>query len=166
MSIILDTPTVARLLDLVMPGAGPSPTETRGVLQIAQLAAGIDLEDDDAERGLLGALSLHLCAVAGIPVSSVPVLSPLPGDPEERRSAVSTLARRLVTTGARELSYIVAYLLIVADLELAPVEGELLEELRSALGIEPDQADELAAGVAALVTPGVRGEPPGAPAQL
>src|SRR5215208_3709636 len=116
MSIALDTLTFGRLLDVVMPGTSPSSTETRTILQIAQLAAGIDLDDDDDERGLLGTLTRRLCEIAEIPISSVPVLSPLPDGPEERNAQLASLANRLVTTPARELAFIVAYLLIVAAL--------------------------------------------------
>lgn len=164
MSIALDNATFRRMLDLVMPGASPDPEEARTVLQLAQLAAGVDLDDDAAERGLLGTLTLQLCAAARIPISSVPRLSPLPLDAEERCAHIASLASRLATTRARELAYAVAYLLIVVDLELAPVETELLAELRRALWLDDLRAAELAAAVAELVTPGARSELSGAPA--
>jgi len=159
MSIELDTLTFGRLLDIVMTGSSPSPPEARTILQIAQLAAGVDLDDDDAERGLLNTLTHRLCAVAEIPISTVPVVSPLPDGPEERTARIASLANRLVSTPARELAFIVAYLLIVSDLELAPLESELLEGLQRALRIEADRADDLLMEVAALVTPGVLDEP-------
>ena len=165
MKIALDTLTFGRLLDIAMIGSSPSPTETRAILQIAQLAAGVDLDDDDDEHGLLGALTYRLCTLAEIPLSSVPVLSPLPIDAEERNAVISSLANRVVTTGGRELAFIVAYLLIVSDLELAPVETDLLEGLQRALWIDRDRAAELLAEVSELVTPGVRSELQGASAQ-
>jgi hypothetical protein len=158
MSIVLDTLTFGRLLDLVMPGTGPSPAEVRTILQLGQLAAGIDLDDDDAERSLLGAMTRRLCASAEIPISSVPVLSPLPGDAEERNAQIVSLASRLVTTQARELAFVMAYLLIVSDLELAPLELELLEALRCALCIDGSRATDLLAEASELVTPGARAE--------
>jgi hypothetical protein len=158
MSIALDTFTFGRLLDIAMIGESPSPSETRAILQIAQLAAGVDLSDDAAEHGLLGALTYRLCTLAEIPISSVPVLSPLPIDAEERNALISSLASRVVTTGGRELAFIVAYLLTVSDLELAPVESELLEGLRRALWIRRERANELLADASELVTPGARSE--------
>lgn len=165
MNIALDTTTFGRLLDIAMLGTSPSPAETRAILQIAQLAAGVDLTDDADEHGLLGSLIYRLCTLAEIPISSVPVLSPLPIDAEERNALISSLANRVVTTGGRELAYIMAYLLIVSDLELAPVETELLEGLRRALWIQRDRAAELIAEASTLVTPGVRSEMQGASAQ-
>ena len=157
MSIALDNRNFGRLLDIVMPGASPNPAEARAVLHIAQLAAGIDLDDDLAERGLLGTLTVLLCDAAMIPLDSVRPLSPLPIDAEERRAQIASLAGRLVSTESRELAYILAYLLIVADLELAPVESDLLDDLRRALWIDGDRAGELAAEVSVLVTPGTSG---------
>jgi hypothetical protein len=165
MSIALDTTTFGRLLDIAMLGTSPSPTETRAILQIAQLAAGIDLDDDAAEHGLLGSLTYRLCTLAQIPISSVPVLSPLPVDTEERTALITSLANRVVTTDGRELAYIVAYLLVVSDLELAPVETELLENLRRALWLDRERAAELLAEASTLVTPGARSELEGASAQ-
>ncbi len=164
MSIELDDRTFGRLLDIVMPGRTPAATETSTILQIAQLAAGVDLDEDVDERGLLGTLTRQLCATAGIPLESVRPLSPLPIDAEERTARIASLAAGLATTSARELAYIVAYLLIVSDLELAPVETELLDGLRAALRVEDRRASELAAEVSELVTPGAPGELEGAPA--
>lgn len=164
MSIALDHRTFGRLLGIVMPDTIPNPAEARVIVQIAQLAAGIDLDEDGDERGLLSVLTRQLCAIVGIPISSVRVLSPLPIDAEERHAQIASLASQLATTGARELAYLVAYLLIVSDLELAPVETELLEGLQRALWIEGPRAAELAAEVSELVTPGASRELDAAPA--
>jgi len=156
--IALDSKTFSRLLDIVMLGANPSPTEARAILQIAQLAVGVDLDDDADEHELLGTLRRHLCSLADIPMSSIPALSPLPGDSEERSALIHQLACRVVTTAGRELAFTVAYLLVVVDLELAPVEVELLEGLRRALWIEPGRAAELLVEASELVTPGLQSE--------
>jgi len=158
MSIALDTRTFGRLLEIVMPDRCLSPHEARTIVHIAQLAAWIDFDDDTVEGGLLGTVTRELCAAAGVPPSSITPLSPLPIDAEERLARIGQLAGWLVTTDARELAFTLAYLMIVADFELAPTEGELLEELRDALLIEKARAADLAAGVSELVTPGVQAE--------
>ena len=99
-----------------------------------------------------------MCRVAKIPISTVPVLSPLPDGDEERNAQIASLAGRLGATGARELAFALAYLLIVVDLEMAPVETELLEGLRRAFSIDSRRAAELLAQAAELVTPGARSE--------
>lgn len=156
--IALTSQTFGRLLDLVMLGASPSAAEARAILQISQLAVGVDLDADEDEDELLSTLRHHLCRLASIPSSSVPVVSPLPGDAEERSAMIRQLAGGVVTTAGRELAFTVSYLLIVADLELAPVEVELLEGLRHALWIDASRAAELLAEASELVTPGARGE--------
>lgn len=168
MSIDLDDRTFRRLTDAVLRGEHLAPPEAITVALIAQLAAGVDLDDDATERGLLGTFIDRLCTFVGMPRSSVPVLSPrpLPEDGEARRAWVSWLAGQLVTPRARELALVVAHLLIVADLELAPVETELHDELQRALSIDPRRARELIAEVMEVVTPGAPGElqdtaPPG-----
>jgi hypothetical protein len=86
------------------------------------------------------------------------VLSPLPGDAEERNAQIVSLASRLMSPQSRELAFVVAYLLIVSDLELGPLELELLEALRQALCIDGSRATDLLAEASELVTPGARAE--------
>lgn len=154
MSIDLDARTFGRLITAVAPGEPPTPSEIRTILLIAQLAAEIDLDDDEAEVGLLASLTRQLCALGRIPRSSVPVLSQVPTDAEERHAQITALARQLGTQRACELAFVVAYLLVVVDLELAPVEADLLVDLRTAFGLPPERADALAGEIAELVTPG------------
>jgi hypothetical protein len=160
MSLELDDKTFHRLLDVVMPGEQLAPAEAIPIALIAQLAGGIDLKDDDAERGLLDVILGRLCELSTIRRSIIPVLSPrpLPEDGEARRAWVNWLAGQVATPGARELALVLAYLLVVADLELAPVEAQLIEELRGALAIDADRARELIAEVSASVTPGAPAE--------
>lgn len=160
MSLELDDRTFQRLIDVVMPGQLLSPVEAIPIALIAQLAEGVDLEDDDDESRLLDVVIGRVCELAAIRRSIVPVLSPrpLPEDGEARRAWVNWLAGQLVTPHARELSLVLAHLLVVADLELAPVESRLIEELRLALAIDADRANELLAEVSEIVTPGAPAE--------
>jgi hypothetical protein len=96
----------------------------------------------------------HVCAMGEISRDSVPVVSPLPIDAEERAVWTERLVGELTTTGARELAYVIAYVLTVGDLELAPIEGTWVEELRRAMFIEDSRARELVAMVASLLTLG------------
>jgi len=65
-----------------------------------------------------------------------------------------TIITWLVTSAARDLGYALAYLVIVVDLELAPIESTLLEQLRLAFSIPRARADDLTEAVARIVTPG------------
>ena len=72
---------------------------------------------------------------------------------EEDDVRLKALAGKLATPAAGELAYAVAYLLTVADVQLAPEEDAIVESLRTALGIGEDRAAEIAATVSAAITP-------------
>lgn len=154
MSIDVDDARFHRILFATL-GKEPSleTYETRALIQIAQLAAWIDLEEPVEERVLLRQLVMHLCVHGGIEPGSVRPLSPVPIDGEERMSRIEALADDLELAGMRELGYVLAWLLIVADLQLAQVEEELLDDLQDALGISRARAGELAETVTLIVTP-------------
>jgi hypothetical protein len=66
------------------------------------------------------------------------------------------LASQLAVPGSGELAYVFAYLAIVADLELDPIEDMFVDDLRAVLGISPDRAAELVTMATAMLTFGVR----------
>lgn len=154
MAIEIDDAKFQQILDVTLGSQRIGPQEIRTVLVVAQLAAAIDLDDDPAEGALLQTLTSKLCAADGISPDSVPLLSPIPTDDEERAARVASLVQQLPTTGARDLAFALAYLLIVVDLELAPIEDSLLQQLQRALTIPGDRASELIDAIAAIVTPG------------
>lgn len=78
----------------------------------------------------------------------------MPEMDEERAARIATLVRQLPTTGARDLAFALAYLLIVVDLELAPIEDSLLRQLQRELTIPGDRASDLIDAIAAIATPG------------
>ena len=73
----------------------------------------------------------------------------LSGSRRSARSAASC-RRRACATSHTALAYVVA----IADLELAPAESEFLADLAVALGVSDARADELAAVCAQAITPG------------
>ncbi len=154
MTIEIDDAKFQQILGLTVGTQPLGPLEVRTVLQIAQLAADIDLDDDPAELTLLRSLTARLCAATGTVLDRFPLLSPIPTDDEERAWQIAALVRQLPTTGGRDLAFALAYLMIVSDLELAPVEDALLEQLQRALTIPPGRASGLIEGIAELVTPG------------
>jgi len=153
MAIEIDDAKFQQILDVTLGGQGLGPWELRTVLLIAQLAAAIDLDDDPDELTTLRTLTSKLCARGGLSPDRIPQLAPIPTDDEERAARVAALVRALPTTAARDLAFALAYLVIVADLELAPIEDSLLQQLRRALTIPGERASELIAAIAAIVTP-------------
>jgi hypothetical protein len=166
MSIEIDDARFQQLLDLALVARGLDPHEVRVVVDIAQLAASIDLDDDPEERTLLHTLTRRLCAWGGISPSSIRPLSPVPTDDEERAARIAVLAQQLVTAGARDLAFAVAYLVIVADLELSPGEGSLLDGLEHELELPRARARELAGTAARIVTPDEQAAPDAAGSEL
>lgn len=153
MSIEIDDARFRQILEVACADRRLDRREIETVLAIAQLSASVDLDDDPAEQTLLGILTRRLCALGGLSIESIRPLSPIPTDDEERAARIAALAPQLVTSGARDLAFMLAYLLIVVDLELAPVESGLLDSLQRGLAIPRARASELGEAAARIVTP-------------
>jgi hypothetical protein len=135
-----------------------SPDEAIAVVQIAELAAGVDLDEDLEEYTLLQQVKRHVCSIGGISPDDVPEVSPLPMDGEERRAWSIGLATELVNTGARELAYVLAYLVMVGDLALTALESSLMRDLQHALEITNERASLIVQNAAEILTPGAESE--------
>jgi len=133
---------------------GLGPDDARAIVAIATLASDVDLDDARDEASLLAPLAEELCARAHVSPAALESVSPLPLDKTERVTRIRELAARLSDARSRELAYVVAYLVAVADFELAPVESAFLDELRRALELTDDRAAELAGTAAQFLTPG------------
>jgi hypothetical protein len=146
-----------RLIQLILGHDALTAPQVRSIARIAYLAAEIDLDEDVDERAALDELVARLWRVAGLPPEPVEPVSPLPlpRDDEERHARVRELTAPLVTRGARELAYAVAYVLVTADIELDRLEARLLDELQQALEIDDVRAADLAAFAAEAITPGI-----------
>jgi hypothetical protein len=130
--------------------------EAKAIVQLGDLAAGADFDEDDGdEMTLRQQLGRHVSAFAGISYDSIPSPSPLPvpEDREERMAWLQKLRGQLATVGARELAYVISYLVAIGDFELAPVETDFIADLQQVLGISDDRASELVAHAAEQVTP-------------
>jgi hypothetical protein len=152
MAIPLDDQMFQQIIEVTLGAPRLEPAAARSVIAIAELAAAIDLAEAPEENAILGALERRLCALAGLELSTLRPLSPIPTDDEERRGLLARLVAPLAASRARELAYAAAYLVIVTDLELAPIETRLLEDIRRALDLSPPCAAELAARVAQIAT--------------
>jgi tellurite resistance protein len=127
--------------------------EARAVLRIAYLAVEADLDEDADELAVFDMLSAQICAVAGIPLVPGAPLRRVPMDDEERITRIRALRGQLPSRASRELAYAFAYLVVVSDIELAPIETTFLRELRETFGISSSRGGDLATMVAEIVTP-------------
>ena len=129
---------------------GPlSPVDAEVIVAIAQLAVDADGQEDVEEIQMFFALSKAVFGLAGMAEAQTPTFAS--GDSDAER--LVTLARQLTAVPSRELAYSVAHLLTVSDIAIAPEEDELLVDLRTALDITEDRAEELARVIGSAITP-------------
>ncbi|MCE9579149.1 MAG: hypothetical protein K8W52_38860 [Deltaproteobacteria bacterium] len=156
----IDAEQFDRIVATVMSGRGgpyregePAITasEAELIVAIAQLAMAADEVEDPDEAALFDAVVARVYATARLDTAP-PTLAPL-ADGAARLELVQTHAAQLRGTPAAALAYALAFAIVIADLELAPPESELLEALRTGLGLEEDAADEIATAVASIATP-------------
>lgn len=122
------------------------------IAQLAFLTAEIDLDEDVDEGRLLDVLNRNLWRIVDATPRPIIPISPLPIDREERTAWLRELVPQLTTRDARELAYVAAYLTVVIDLELAPVESELLSDLQRALRIDDQRTAELGEAASEVLT--------------
>ncbi|MDB4955014.1 MAG: hypothetical protein JWO36_2583 [Myxococcales bacterium] len=151
----IDTAQLRSVVQLAFGRQPPdlSAREAEAIVGIAYLAMEIDFDEDPEELADFEVLKRQVCVLARIDPSDIGPVSPLPIDHEEHAARIRQLASRLSWQPSRELAYVLAYLIIVSDLELDPIESEFLDELQRALDIDDDRASRLAEAAAELVTP-------------
>ena len=129
---------------------GPlSPLDAETIVAIAQLAVDADGQEDADEIKMFFALGKAVFGLAGMAEATTPTFAVADDDTER----LIALAGKLHDVASRELAYTVAHLLTISDVAIAPEEDDLLVELRTALEIAEDRAEELAATIGAAVTP-------------
>ncbi|CAN5890308.1 hypothetical protein BH11MYX3_BH11MYX3_14740 [soil metagenome] len=130
---------------------GPSPAEAELVISLCQLAVAADAVEDADEAALFDSIAVQVYAHAKV-ATTPPTFQPIDDD-EQRLDLIKSSAAQLAGTPSAALAYALAYILAISDLDLAPEEGELLDDLVDALGIDPDRADDLIVAVTEILTP-------------
>ncbi len=123
--------------------AKPSAAEARAIIDVARLAATADKKTDLSETVVLLALAKQVCEMAG--VSEVPA----PTTIDAKRLA--EIGEQLVPTGARELAYACAFLVMVQDLDVTTEEQQMANALGEALALDAARATALAGQMESLV---------------
>lgn len=142
MSIAVDQTKLRRIVHTILPSASLDPLQAQTIIEFAQLAAGVSRGDDPMEHSIMQAVAQHVGSLAGMQPGDLLPIQRLP-DEESRRHWFGSLAAQLETRGARELAYVCAFLVSVADLELTEAERNSLDELQSVLGLEDRRATDL-----------------------
>ena len=133
------------------PDGGPTPAEAELVVSLCQLAVQADEVEDADEAALFEDIARSVYGHANIDTTP-PEFHPL-ADRDQRLDLIKSTAAQLAGKPSAGLAYALAYILAVSDFDLAPEEGELLEDLADALAIDPDRADELIATATEVITP-------------
>jgi hypothetical protein len=119
------------------------------ILELCQLAVDADGREDPDEISMFFAFGAAVNELAGSAAASTPTFA----SDEDDDQRMHALAAQLASPASRELAYTIAYVLTVADVDIAPEESAFIEKLRAALRVDSDRADDLAAQIAAAITP-------------
>jgi tellurite resistance protein len=149
----IDAAQYKQIATIVYDGKDGAPTaaEAELVVALCQLAVAADDHEDPDEAALFDSIATQVYAHAKLSTTP-PSFHPL-DDPEQRRDLIHSTAAQLAGKPSAGLAYSLAYILAISDLDLAPEEGELLEDLCDALGIDADRADDLIVSVTEIITP-------------
>lgn len=118
--------------------------EATAIIDVTRLAASVDKKTDVGEMALLVQLCGLLTQIANMPGLPFPTKA----IDEDRLLDISDC---LMATGARELAYACAYLVMSQDRNITPEEARLTSLLGDAMVIDPGRAKQLAADMEALV---------------
>jgi hypothetical protein len=142
MSIAIDQTRLRHIVHTILGAGSLTRDEATTILQMTQIAAGVELESDYAQRAVLQAIAQQVCSYAG---GKSDELLPIQTAPEHgaRTSWLHSLAAHLHSCGARELAYALVFLVSVGDLELTRAERAALEEFQHALGLDHRRATDL-----------------------
>lgn len=144
----IDAAQLQSALRKVHPGA-LSRTDAETIVELAQMSVDADGQEDADEIKMFFTVGKAVFALAGLTETPDPTFDA----DENMETRLDSLAGSLATKEARELAYAVAHMLTVIDVQIAPEEDAFLENLRGALGLGDDRADELAAEISAAITP-------------
>jgi uncharacterized tellurite resistance protein B-like protein len=144
----IDAAQLRTALKNVHPGT-LSAEDAETVVALAQMSVDADGQEDADEIRMFFALGKAVYELAGMKETPTPTFA-VDEDDDER---IHGLASKLSSAASKELAYAVSHLLTVVDVQIAPEEEAFLENLRTALGIDDDRADDLAAQLGAAITP-------------
>jgi hypothetical protein len=142
MSIAIDQSRLRRIVQTLLPGTSLRRAEASAIMQIAQLCAGLEPNEDPGEHAALQAVAQSLYSLVGLKLGEVLPIPPAP-DRETEAAWLRALGAELQSQGARELAYALAFLVSVADLELTTAESTGLEDLQRALDLDDRRATDL-----------------------
>jgi hypothetical protein len=140
-SIAVDQSRLHRISRDILHGIELERREALAILEIVQLAAGVDDDEQLGEHTTLQAIAQHVGSMVGWKpgeLCAIPRGSAAIGD-----DWVALLASQLGSRAARELAYAYAFLVAVGNLELTAAERAELERFQRVLGLDDRRATDL-----------------------
>ena len=122
----------------------PTAAEAGAIIDVARLAAAADNKTDLSETVVLLAVCRIVCEMAGL--DAMPDVN-APLDPKR----LMDIGEQLVPTGARELAFACAFLVMIQDLDLTKEEQRLASALGEALVLPASRTKELSEKMESLV---------------
>ena len=142
MSIAIDQSKLRTIAQEILGADELDRTEATTIVSIAQLAACADDLEHPDEHALLQALAQYVLSGVGLRPGEIRGIPQLP-DYDARLAWFCALSADLHSQAAKELAFAFAFLVSIADLELARDEHHCLEELQHALGVEDRRATDI-----------------------
>ena len=131
-----------------------SAADATAIVSVARLAVDADRSEDSDELELYDLLAEQVCKLAGISADSVQdAEDTAPRGDDDREQRMLARADQLKTKPPRELAYAIAYILTIADLDIAPDEDKFLARLQEAFAIDDDRQGEIAELVNEAIAP-------------
>ena len=128
--------------------------DAKAIVGVARLAVDADRSEDSDELDLYDLLAEQVCKLAGIAADAVQDAEDVkPRGDDDRETRMLAYADRMRTAPVRELGYAIAYVLTIADLDIAPDEDTFLAALQQALAISDDRQGEIAELVNDAIAP-------------
>lgn len=154
MSIAIDHQRLSQIVDEVLRQRVVDDGEAYAMVEFVRLAGGSDHDCAPKTRAIMETIVREIRSLSDLDPETTPMKvtpSELAPDRETRIRWLAALASQLRSHAARELTYVFAFLVSVADLELSLAERVTLEELQQVLGVDHRRATELTICVTDIV---------------
>jgi hypothetical protein len=120
-----------------------APAAAEAIIEVAWIAVDADQDEEPEELAALDAIAAAVRKKAGVAAGPVVHDAEIPTDDEALERRLEQLMASLPDKWSRELAYVFAHILAIADFQISPNEDGFLVIARDTFGIEDDRAAEL-----------------------
>jgi hypothetical protein len=128
--------------------------DAEAIVGIARLAVDADRRVDKDELAFYDIVTNHVCALAGLAAGALQdAEAKKPRGEDDRQTRMVARAAQLTTQPVRELAYAVAYMVLISDLDIQPVEDKFLDAMVKTFAISEDREATITSAVTDAVIP-------------